>query len=166
MTDLTRDLLTLEQTLTGLKQARQYDDQRYSVVPYRGRLGQQRRPIYLECRSDSLVFHRGGPGLQGETLSPAEIRSQVQRFSQPGAADSTAETALYLLLLVRPDGIDNYYRTRAALEGLPIEYGYELVDANWVLDFPDERGDQPLLAADVSAARTSWQRRRGQSRGA
>ena len=65
LSDLTRDLLRLEQTLTGLKQARQYDDQRYSVVPYRGRLGEQRRPIYLECRSDSLVFHRGGPATPG-----------------------------------------------------------------------------------------------------
>ena len=50
MTDLTRDLLTLEQTLNAVKQVRRYDDQRYSVVPYRGRLGEQRKPVYLECR--------------------------------------------------------------------------------------------------------------------
>jgi hypothetical protein len=160
LTELTRELLVLEQTLAGLKQARQHDHQHYSVVPYRGRFGETRKPLYLECRAGSLVFHQGGPVLEGVTLTQAEIRSEVKRHSQPGVVDSPTQSTLYLLLLIRPDGIGTYYRTMAALEGMPIEYGYELVDTDWVLDFPDSRNvrDQASLAADVSNRNSSGNR--------
>jgi hypothetical protein len=150
LTELTRELLILEQTLASLKQARQHDQQHYSVVPYRGRFGESRKPVYLECRATSLVFHQGGPVLEDGTLSQAGIRSEVKRYFQARAASPTQST-LYLLLLIRPDGIGTYYRTMAALEGMPIEYGYELVDTDWVLDFPDNRnvGAQPSMTADV-----------------
>jgi hypothetical protein len=157
LADLTRELLILEQTLASLKQARQHDQQRYSVVPYRGRFGESRKPVYLECRSDSLVFHQGGPVLEGGTLSQATIRAEVKRYFQPGAADSPPQATLYLLLLIRPDGIGTYYRTMAALEGMPIEYGYELVDTDWVLDFPDDGnvGAQASMTADLINHNTS-----------
>src|SRR5262249_28710179 len=57
------------------------------------------------------------------------------------------EPPTYLLMLVRPDGITSYYRTLAALEGLKIDYGYEFVEADWVLDFSAERGSQPWMVA-------------------
>jgi hypothetical protein len=151
LTELTRELLILEQTLASLKQARQHDQQHYSVVPYRGRFGESRKPLYLECRATSLVFHQRGPVLEGATLTQAGIRSEAKRYLESGGADPPTQSALYLLLLIRPDGIGTYYRTLAALEGMPIEYGYELVDTNWVLDFPDNGNvaSQPSLAADV-----------------
>jgi hypothetical protein len=39
-------------------------------------------------------------------------------------------------LLVRPDGIMGYYLAREAMASWGSEFGYELVDADWTLDFP------------------------------
>src|SRR5581483_5247070 len=61
----------------------------------------------------------------------------------------------YLLLLVRPDGITNYYALQAALKERTIDYGYEFVDADWVLEFPADDGvpaRQPCMTAAAPAA--------------
>src|SRR5262249_52745700 len=44
----------------------------------------------------------------------------------------------YLMVLVRPCGISAYSLLRAALEGLEIDFGYELIDDDWILDFSPE----------------------------
>ena len=67
-----RDELTAEiarlraeiaETDRRLAEARQAADRRsrsYAVVPYRGSQGTYRRPIYVECRSDSIVLQPEG----------------------------------------------------------------------------------------------------------
>src|SRR5262249_39246710 len=55
----------------------------------------------------------------------------------------------------RPDGIINYYRAMAALDGLKVGLGYEFVDADWVLDFSadeDATKAQPWMVAQPSGA--------------
>ena len=61
-------------------------------------------------------------------------------------AEASAFTP-YLMLLVRPDGVVSYYRFREALHSLKIDFGYEFIDADWVLDFP---------ADDADARRAPW----------
>ena len=81
---------------------------------------------------------------KGEVL--AEVERRVARQQQPGPGKPPAEQVPYLLMLVRPDGIEAYYAFQSALAGRVVNFGYELIDADWVLDFPaeDERpGDQP-----------------------
>src|SRR5262249_11614662 len=51
----------------------------------------------------------------------------------------------YLLLLIRPDAVPTYYRLMGMLRRLPIDYGYELVDADWTLDFSATRPDTVQL---------------------
>src|SRR5262249_18019693 len=46
---MTKDVAHLERALADLKAARERDRQTYSVVPYRGRHGESRRPLYVEC---------------------------------------------------------------------------------------------------------------------
>src|SRR5262245_23378514 len=58
-------------------------------------------------------------------------------------------------MLLRADGIINYYRTMEALEGLKVGFGYEFVDAEWVLDFSadgDPTKSQPWMVAQPSGA--------------
>jgi hypothetical protein len=43
----------------------------------------------------------------------------------------------YIFFVVRPDGIRPYYEARARLESLGIAFGYELVDQEMDIDFPD-----------------------------
>jgi hypothetical protein len=139
---LTDELRRLEQTIGDLKLARQQQQQTYSLVPYHGRQGDSRRPIYVECTADGLVFHPDGTRVAGGQIAPDELRRQVQshvaaRAAQPGAGDARGP---YLLLLVRPDGIATYYRTLAAMADLRMDFGYEFIERDWVLKF-DGAGD-------------------------
>ena len=73
-----------------------------------------------------------------------------QASTQSPAGVKPTNAVPYVLFLVRPTGITTYHQALRALDGLGFDYGYELVDAEWVLDFPE--GDaapavQPWMAA-------------------
>lgn len=129
---LADELRQIESTLADLRLLYQRRQQTYSVVPYRGKHGDGRRPLYVEVSAAGLLFHPDRATLPGDGISPDAIRAAVERRSagQPGRP--------YLLLLVRPNGVPHYYRTQAALAGLEADYGYELIDADWELAFPNE----------------------------
>ncbi|MCI0463265.1 MAG: hypothetical protein L0Z62_40480, partial [Gemmataceae bacterium] len=152
---LTADLQRMEQTLVDLKAARQRQPQRYSVVPYRGRRGDNRRPLYVECTAHGLVFHPDRLTLPSLTVTAQDVRAEIerrierQRAAGAGVPGKPGEKA-YLLMLVRPDGIVTYYHTQAFLKGLPLDFGYEFIDAEWILDFPEEENaptSQPWMTA-------------------
>ena len=47
-------------------------------------------------------------------------------------------------------GITTYYKTMSALQGLDVDFGYELIDQDWLLDFPEDDGtvkQQPWMTA-------------------
>src|SRR5207237_149789 len=54
------------------------------------------------------------------------------------------------MLLVRPDGLSRYYEIQAAARELGIDFGYEFVDADWVLRFDDDT-PPPAVAVDDPA---------------
>ena len=43
--------------IRDLQADRERDQHTYSVVPYRGKYGEGRRPLYVECAGPGLVFH-------------------------------------------------------------------------------------------------------------
>ncbi len=135
--DLTVKLSELENTVEALKQFKNRTQETYSVLPYRGKHGESRRPVYVECTSSGVIFHPDGPDLQGLAFSPLTVRRELERRVR----DQTAHQPLdkkqkpYLFLLVRPTGLRSYYGVRTALAGLPIDFGYELIDEEWALDF-------------------------------
>lgn len=154
---LTGELTQLERTLADLKEARKRDEHRYSLVPYRGRHGDNRRPLYVECAEESIRFHPDRAALAGLEMTPANIRTAVEQRLARKRADAGAkekDQTPYLLLLVRPNGIRTYYKTLSALEGLKIDFGYEFVEADWVLDFPETEGGavQPWMVAGQAPA--------------
>ncbi len=132
------DVAKLESKLAELKAARGREKQTYSVVPYRGKRGDDRRPVYVECSARGVIFHPErkelSPPLQNE-----DVRAGVARHAaalHPGAA--AEERPPYCLLLVRPDGIEPYWELQAVLRSLQIDFGYEFIDADWLLDFPED----------------------------
>ncbi len=155
---LSGDLTRLERTLADLKEARKRDEHKYSLVPYRGRHGDNRRPLYVECAEESVLFHPDRAALAGLEMTLGNIRTAVeQRIARKRAAAATAkekDEIPYLLLLVRPNGIRTYYKILSALEGLKIDFGYEFVEADWVLDFPETEGAavQPWMVAGQAPA--------------
>lgn len=163
LTRLSGELIKLEQTLDDLKSVRQKQKQIYSLVPYRGRRGDNRRPIYLECTKEALIFHPDRLILPATDSSGSaildEVESRINRQQPAGGLQSEKRGTPYLLLLVRPNGIVTYYRALAALRNVKTDFGYEFVEADWVLDFPqDERATQPWMVAGTASAESEVHR--------
>jgi len=97
-----------------------------------------------------LVFHPDRLILPATDSSSSTILHEVERRisrQQPTGISEPSKQETYLLLLVRPDGIVTYYRTLAALRNLKVDFGYEFVESDWVLDFhQDDKASQPWMA--------------------
>lgn len=131
-----KELEHLENTMGDLKSLRKQGRRTYSVVPYHGKNGDPRKPIYAECNSQGVVFHPDGKKLVGFDFSADAMRLELQNRMEKAASTGTGKApSFYLMLLVRPNGVDNYYTVQAALAGMSIDFGYELIDQDWVLDF-------------------------------
>src|SRR5262249_5996093 len=113
-----------------------------------------RKPIYIECTADGLIFHPEHKTRATRMSIRAEVQRQIDRQQTKPISGSTKKTARpYLLLLVRPDGINTYYRALAALGGIAFDFGYEFIEQDWVLDFSvgdDEAAKQPWMIAGPS----------------
>ncbi|HVS39438.1 MAG TPA: hypothetical protein VMS17_28025 [Gemmataceae bacterium] len=140
---MTAELAAMERALADLKTAREKQQKTYSVVPYNGKRGDSRRPLYIECAGDQLIFHPDRlslPESRIATDAQQEVQARLARQKEQLPPDQAAAFAPYLMLLVRPDGVVSYYRLREALRGLKVDFGYEFIDADWALDFPADDG--------------------------
>ena len=139
-----KELAELERAFQQLRALKDREKQTYSVVPYRGKRGDVRPPIYVECVRHGVLFHPDKKLLQAWDFTPEAIRAEVERRHGPLAVQKAGkdkgkppmdEPEQYVLFLIRPDGIANYYRAMASLKGYQLDFGYELVDEGWTLDF-------------------------------
>jgi hypothetical protein len=134
----------------------------FAVVPYEGSNGTKRRPIYIECRGDSITIQPEGIVFTeadfGGSLGPSNplaacVRATAEHYARMGSLEPGEQP--YPLLLVRPDGVMAYYVARAAMSSWDSEFGYELVDAEWELDYPrvDPQLQKLLAATQIEARR-------------
>ena len=151
--------------------------QAYAIVPFEGAGATRRRPIYIECRSDRIILQPEGIEFheddfadgQGPANPVAACIRAAAEYSVRMNPSRTGEQP-YPLLLVRPDGIPAYYAARAAMSTWDEEFGYELIDADWPLEFPpadpqlaeilartaeDGRARQALLAKAAPSIRNA-----------
>jgi hypothetical protein len=116
----------------------------YAVVPYEGPNQTRRRPIYLECCADAVVLQP-----EGIRLTPADFEGPMGPGNPLAAALRAARERLlndqqfdpkagepYPMLLVRAEGIGAYYAAREAMKSWGCDFGYELVDDDWKLAYP------------------------------
>jgi len=117
----------------------------YAVIPYVGKQGTHRRPLYIECAVDGVYLQpegirlapgdfEGPPG-PGNPLASAlrAAREQLAR-SVPNPGDVAAQP--YPLLLVRPSGVMAYYAAREAIVSWGSEFGYQLIEDDWEIAYP------------------------------
>ncbi len=162
--DLRRELASAETALASARQRSQAAQNTYAVVPYVGTTPTVRRPIYIECRSDSVILQPDqvilteadftsnlGPG---NPLASALRACQEHLVRQDPAETQKQEP--YPFLLIRPDGVAAYYAARAALASWGGDFGYELVDEDWKLKFEDI---DPARARAMQAAVDEGRRR-------
>jgi hypothetical protein len=129
----------------------------YAIVPFIGRNGTRRPPIYVECRGKELILQPEGIHLTEDDFVPelgpgspltAALRAAREYLVGQNAV-SGADPEPYPLLLVRPKGEYGFYESRALFERCGIQFGYELVDGNWDLKYPPAN---PELAARENQA--------------
>ena len=151
-----------EEELKNLREKHADIQRSYAIVPYRGPNGTFRRPIYIECRANSVV------------LQPEEIVLQVDDFLTPEHRDNPMEmgvrtvrqylvetqqlqrdTEPYPLFLVRPSGIYAYEAALRSLGSWKGDFGYELIEEDWNLEFhqPSEELKR-RLEQQIQIART------------
>lgn len=159
--EATRELADLEKAFQAMLALRAKQKHVYSVVPYHGKQGDTRTPVYVECLAEGLLFHPEKKLLDRWTLSPDSLRREVESRSGPLAFERTQKEKSrtleagrkgpYVLFLIRPEGIANYYKAQAGLKGYELDFGYEVVDSDWVLDFQGDPNARPAQSvASVS----------------
>ena len=126
----------------------------YAIVPYRGPNGTYRKPIYIECRKEAIILHPEGIRFKrsdflanswaGNPLAAALRATREHVNAQAAKAGAAEPPDPYPMILVRPDGINQYSLVRAAITSWDASFGYEFIDSDWKLDFPE--GPDPLLA--------------------
>ncbi|MBN1912381.1 MAG: hypothetical protein JW818_21855 [Pirellulales bacterium] len=138
------EIARLEAELVKIRSEAQRRRGSYAVVPYAGPNGTHRRPIYLECRADSVILQPEGVRLvESDFTGPlgpgnplaSVLRAVREEWLREGAIDPSKAGEPYPLLLVRPSGIRPYQAARAAMRTWNSEFGYELVDEDWDLSF-------------------------------
>jgi hypothetical protein len=124
----------------------------YAVVPYVGSNGTHRRPLYIECCIDGVFLQpegirlnpsdfEGPPG-PGNPLASA-LRAAREHVAKTTPTNGDPAAQPYPLLLVRPSGVMAYYVAREAIQSWGSDFGYQLVDEDWTLQFPPR---DPTLA--------------------
>ncbi len=151
LTQRLRDLQSARDTaaaeLDRLEQQRRQTPRSYAIIPYFGKLATHRRPVYIECRDDGIILQPEGVTLRasdfGDPSSPVNplalaMRATREHYHQRHGATFIQNYEPYPFLLVRPDGIGAFYVAREALGAWQGEFGYELVETDWKLDYPPE----------------------------
>ena len=146
------DLAALEVKLTNaresLDKAREDQASRpaaYAVVPYVGKHGTHRRPLYIECCVDGVFLQPEGirltpgdfdgpPGPGNPLASALRAARETMARTVPNPGDPAAQP--YPLLLVRPSGVMAYYAAREAISSWGNEFGYQLIEDDWTIAYP------------------------------
>ena len=94
---------------------------------------QRKVPRYIECREDGVVLHPSEEFVPEEQLD--NPNSALQKLIDRVKANKDRE---YLIVALRPNGIDVFERIRNLVEGEGIDIGYEPVDSTWKLIIEQE----------------------------
>ena len=140
----------------------------YAIVPYKGPNGTFRRPVYVECTREAIIVQPEGIRLtaddfgmplgSGNPLAAAIRAAQEELNARARAGGVTELPDPYPLFIVRPDGIKAYEVALAATRTWDSDYGYEFVDADWKLTFPE--ADPRLAQIMTHAIDTARERQR------
>ncbi|MFW5693020.1 MAG: hypothetical protein ACOCWL_02280 [Thermoguttaceae bacterium] len=157
------EIRTAEQALADAQRQAAERPPSYAVVPYQGPNETRRRPMYIECRSEQIVLQPegitlrpddfDGPDGPGNPLAAA-LRAKREYLLAYGDLDPRTAGEPYPLLIVRPNGIGAYYAARNAMNSWGSEFGYELVESGWQIEFPQPNPQlAEMLRRAVEAAR-------------
>lgn len=89
---------------------------------------QNKQPRYIECRSDGIIIYPSQEFVSLTALNLSDSPLQILL-----AEVKTNKDTQYLIVAIRPDGIDVFDKVRALIESAGIDIGYEPIDEGWTL---------------------------------
>ncbi len=135
------DIEREQAAITKLAEELQTQTPRIVIVPHQGPNGTDRRPVYIECRSDGIHLQPGDRHIPNEHLEPIPgmpnpLDAALRTIRYHAMKEYGDAIAPYPLLIIRPDGIAAYAVARAAMHQWDDQFGYELLPADVELAFP------------------------------
>ncbi len=139
----------IEETQQQLEELREQatGERSYAIVPYKGPNGTFRQPIYIECCKEGVILRPEGIRLVASDFSAAHmpgnplaaaIRASREYLNAKAAKAGLPEPPdPYPLLIVRPEGIQQFYHARTAVTSWDSDYGYEFIGSGDKLTFPN-----------------------------
>ncbi|MDJ0845225.1 hypothetical protein [Crocosphaera sp.] len=89
---------------------------------------QGKLPKYIECREDGVLLH------PSQVFVPkADINNRRSPLNQLIREVQKNKDKQYLIVVLRPQGIDVFQQVRDIVEKRGIDIGYEPIDADWKL---------------------------------
>lgn len=133
-----------QQLVEQLRKEAEERSKSYAIVPYRGKDGTFRRPIFIECFDDKVVIQPEGIVLYrsdfetaGRTPdNPLDAALRVIRQYYVENNQVARGTEPYPLLIVRPSGIEAYSAVLRAMGSWVNEFGYELIEEPNKVEYP------------------------------
>lgn len=139
----------IEDTEADLEKLRESTgkERSYALVPFKGKNGTYARPIYIICDEHGITLEPEGlrftetdfidPTWPGNPLAAALRASREYLIRSARAAGEPDPLDPYPLIVVRPKGVKSYQLARTAIKSWDASYGYEFIDVDMKLTFPD-----------------------------
>lgn len=131
------------------------------IVTYDGPTGIRRKPIFIECLADKIVFQPEQVEISYRKLkafSPDHhpLALAVRALANYRNIKTNSHQPPYVLLVVRPQGVNEFYFSRRILGIQNITFGYELVEQGQKLYFSEHDPQAKRILEDaIAQARSS-----------
>lgn len=89
---------------------------------------QSKTPRYIECRKNGIILHPSQEFVKKSDIENSN--SALKRLLNEVKQNSNKE---YLIVAIRPDGIEVFKKVRDLIEQQGIDIGYEPIDKDWTL---------------------------------
>ncbi|MBL1209847.1 hypothetical protein [Geminocystis sp. GBBB08] len=93
-----------------------------------GGMNQKKQPRYIECKKDGVVIYPSQEFVSKNQLS--KPNSKLANFIQKIKNNKDKE---YVIVAIRPNGINVFQQVRELIEKEKIDIGYEPIEEGWTL---------------------------------
>lgn len=93
-----------------------------------GGINTKKQPRYIECQKDGVIIYPSKEFVAKNDLN--KNNSKLKNFIKEIKENKDKE---YVIVAVRPDGIDVFQQVRELIEKEEIDIGYEPIEEDWVL---------------------------------
>jgi biopolymer transport protein ExbD len=88
----------------------------------------RKKPRYIECRKDGIVIYPSQ-----EFIPKHELNNQNSKLFKLISEVKNKKNREYVIVAVRPQGIEIFKQVRNLIEQQEIDIGYEPIEENWQL---------------------------------